>query len=46
MNQFYQNFNMTKEEIIEKLKNDEHYYGEFGKNFLSNSILSFKDDVI
>ena len=31
---------MTKEEIIEKLKNDEHYYGEFGKNFLSNSNIS------
>jgi hypothetical protein len=28
---------MTKEEILEKLKEDEHYYGEFGKNFLSNS---------
>jgi hypothetical protein len=28
---------MTKEEIIEKLKDDEHYYGEFGRQFLSNS---------
>ena len=28
---------MTKEEIIEKLKDDEMYYGEFGKKFLSNS---------
>lgn len=28
---------MTKEEIIEKLRNDEHYYGEFGRQFLSNS---------
>jgi hypothetical protein len=31
---------MTKEEILEKLKNDEHYYGEFGRNFLSNSNIS------
>ena len=22
---------------LEKLKDDDHYYGEFGKNFLSNS---------
>ena len=22
---------------IEKLKDDEHYYGEFGKQYLSNS---------
>lgn len=44
---------MTKEEIIEKLKDDEHYYGEFGSNFLSNSNikklfedpLSLKDPV-
>ncbi len=28
---------MTKEEIIEKLKDDEMYYGDFGKKFLSNS---------
>lgn len=28
---------MTKEEILEKLKNDEEYYGQFGRNFLSNS---------
>jgi hypothetical protein len=27
---------MTKEEILEKLKDDQEYYGEFGKNFLSN----------
>ena len=26
--------------IIEKLKQDEHYYGEFGKQFLSNSDIS------
>jgi len=28
---------MTHEEIIEKLKEDENYYGDFGKQFLSNS---------
>lgn len=28
---------MTKEKIIEKLRNDEDYYGDFGKQFLSNS---------
>lgn len=28
---------MTKEEILEKLKDDQHYYGEFGQQFLSNS---------
>lgn len=28
---------MTNNEIIEKLKNDEHYYGEFGSQYLSNS---------
>ena len=26
-----------KKEILEKLKEDEHYYGEFGRNFISNS---------
>ena len=31
---------MTKEEILEKLKDDKHYYGEFGQNFLSNSNIS------
>ena len=25
------------DKIIEKLRNDEHYYGEFGKKYLSNS---------
>ena len=30
------NLNMEKD-IIEKLKQDEHYYGDFGKNYLSNS---------
>jgi hypothetical protein len=28
---------MNSKEIIEKLGNDEHYYGEFGRQFLSNS---------
>lgn len=31
---------MTKEEILEKLKEDEHYYGSFGQQFLSNSNIS------
>ena len=28
---------MDKEKIIEKLTQDEHYYGDYGKQFLSNS---------
>ena len=28
---------MKKEEVIKKLRNDEHYYGDFGKQYLSNS---------
>jgi hypothetical protein len=28
---------MENKEIIEKLRDDKHYYGEFGKMFLSNS---------
>jgi len=28
---------MKREEIITKLNDDEHYYGEFGRNYLSNS---------
>ena len=28
---------MNKHEIIEKLREDEHYYGAFGKQYLSNS---------
>lgn len=28
---------MTKQQIIEKLRDDEHYYGAFGKQYLSNS---------
>lgn len=28
---------MSRDEIIEKLKDDAHYYGDFGKQFLSNS---------
>jgi hypothetical protein len=31
---------MTKEEILEKLKDDKHYYGSFGQQFLSNSNIS------
>ena len=27
----------NKKEILEKLKDDEHYYGEYGRNFISNS---------
>ena len=31
---------MSKSEIIEKLRIDEHYYGKFGKQYLSNSDIS------
>ena len=31
---------MDKEKIIKKLTQDEHYYGKFGKQFLSNSDIS------
>jgi len=31
---------MTKKETLNRLKNDEDYYGDFGKNFLSNSNIS------
>jgi exodeoxyribonuclease VIII len=31
---------MNKEKILQKLKNDEDYYGEFGNQFLSNSHVS------
>lgn len=31
---------MDKKEILEKLKDDQHYYGEFGQQFLSNSNIS------
>ena len=31
---------MSKEEILERLKNDEDYYGKFGQQFLSNSNIS------
>ena len=27
----------NKKEVLEKLKDDEHYYGEYGRNFISNS---------
>ena len=28
---------MNKQKVIEKLRDDEHYYGDFGKKYLSNS---------
>jgi len=28
---------MKKEDVIKKLREDEHYYGDFGKKYLSNS---------
>ena len=28
---------MSREEILDKLRDDEHYYGDFGKQYLSNS---------
>jgi len=31
---------MTNSDIIEKLRDDEHYYGDFGKQYLSNSDIS------
>ena len=31
---------MRKEEILQKLRNDEDYYGSFGKKYLSNSDIS------
>jgi len=31
---------MTKKDILKKLKNDEDYYGDFGKQYLSNSDIS------
>jgi hypothetical protein len=31
---------MNKEKAIEKLRDDEHYYGPFGKKYLSNSDIS------
>ena len=31
---------MNKEEILQKLKIDEHYYGTFGNQYLSNSNIS------
>ena len=31
---------LTRNEILEKLKNDEDYYGDFGKQFRSNSDIS------
>ena len=31
---------MKKEDVIETLRDDEHYYGDFGKKYLSNSDIS------
>ena len=31
---------MNKEKVLNKLKDDEHYYGKFGKQYLSNSDIS------
>jgi len=31
---------MTEQNVIEKLREDEHYYGKFGKQYLSNSDIS------
>ena len=31
---------MDKKQILKKLRNDEDYYGDFGKQFLSNSDIS------
>ena len=31
---------MNKQEVLDKLKIDEHYYGDFGKKYLSNSDIS------
>ena len=31
---------MTNSDIIEKLRDDTHYYGDFGKQYLSNSDIS------
>jgi len=31
---------MKKEDVIKKLREDEHYYGNFGKKYLSNSDIS------
>ena len=28
---------MNKDDVIEKLRDDEAYYGDFGKKYLSNS---------
>ena len=31
---------MNKKQILQKLRNDEDYYGDFGNQFLSNSHVS------
>ena len=38
---------MDKEKVLKKLEIDEHYYGEFGKKFLSNSdIINFTNKLL
>jgi hypothetical protein len=32
--------NLNKKEILDKLRNDEDYYGDFGQQFRSNSDIS------
>ena len=31
---------MKKEDVVKKLRDDKHYYGDFGKKYLSNSDIS------
>jgi hypothetical protein len=31
---------MTNQQVVEKLRDDKHYYGDFGKQYLSNSDIS------
>jgi len=35
--EIYNQYNLLDEKIIEKLRDDKHYYGKFGKQYLSNS---------
>ena len=32
---------MNKEQILKRLRNDEDYYGDFGKQYLSNSDIDY-----
>jgi hypothetical protein len=34
----------NKKEILERLKNDDDYYGEFGRQFISNSDIRTLND--